>query len=617
MAVVEPVRKPIKAHQYVTDSIAYVLSPENRNGDEKCFKATCLNCVNDGAEGIASQFYEVRRYFNKDTGRLAHHYVQSFSPNENVTPELAHHIAVELSQKVAPGFQAVVATHVDRDHIHTHIILNSVNMDTGMKWHNNKTTLSAMWDESDRLCRQYGLTTIDKHSGLKGIDQATQKLAEKGKSWKVELCHALDEAVLMCNTKEEFIALMKRKGFAITRYTDRHITFLKDGEKKGIRADTLAKQFGDRYKKENLEKLMGYYVKPKEQEAAEPKAKKAPVLYKSEWQRYEENFFRENPPPITYGEAKKIQEKIRSSKNPLMMFFRFIKNLIKRKRTRMLLDADYSTLHRRTKKQKRYRTKKSSLAEIIEHYDKQPAAIGNIRYRDLLNAYGENCRVKLSLSAVPKLYAYPFFFSAKVYGDYALVTVKDSDKELLQRALELEDEKVIEKHNKYYTPMADYQALKKRAAQLGKKMEFLIIQPELLEKLQSEKDRFVAIPTKEGKIRLAFLPQNKDFILHTLYPDRYKSETDILFSVGRNSKVNTRLKSEALLGGQKLRYRTLTKEQVEQLSVNLDGKELFAVFDKKANGESLNGRFNVVFKESDAKQIDEALSKPKTTKRKI
>ena len=179
MAVVEPVRKPIKAHQYVTDSIAYVLSPENRNGDEKCFKATCLNCANGGAEDLAKQFFEIRRAFDKDTERLAHHYVQSFSPNEKVTPELAHQIGVELAQRIATGFQVIVSTHVDKDHIHNHIIINSVNPSTGMKWVNNKTSLKAIWQESDKLCQQYGLTTIKKHSGLRGIDQTTQKLAER------------------------------------------------------------------------------------------------------------------------------------------------------------------------------------------------------------------------------------------------------------------------------------------------------------------------------------------------------------------------------------------------------------------------------------------------------
>ena len=615
MATVKEIKKSIKAHQYISDSIAYVLSPENRNGDEKCFKATCLNCADNGAEGLSKQFYETRRWAEKDSGVLAHHYVQSFSPNEKVTPELAHQIGVELAQKMAPGFQVIVSTHVDRDHLHNHILLNSVSMETRLKWKGNGVTLNAMREESDRLCQQYGLTTIKKQSGLRGIDQATQKLAEKGKSWKVALCKALDEAVLLCNTKEEFIAFMKRKGFAITRYTDRHITFWKAGEKKGIRADTLAKQFGDRYTKENLERLMGFYVPPKPLE--NPPAPKPPVPFVSEFEKYERRYFADNPPPVTTDEAKSFQQKIKQSKNPFFLLLGILHRLLFRQIPKPVLDAKYERFHKRITRQSRYKTKEPDLRTILERYEKKPVVAGNILYKDLINSQGENLRVRLSLSAVPKLYAYPFFFSARLYSGYALVTIKERDKNLFLQILEKGNETVINQQNKHYTPMADYQALKKRAEQLGVKVEFLMIQPEQLERLNDEKDRFVALPTKEGKIRLAFLPQNKDFILHSLYPDKYKSETDILFSVGRNQKVNTRLKSEALLGGQKMRYRTLTREQVEQLAEQTEGQELFAVFDKKANGESLNGQYNIAFKEDDQQKIEEALKKPRTTKRKI
>ena len=259
MAAVKEIEKAIKAHQYVTDSIAYILSPENRNGDEKCFKSTCIDCHNSSADGLAMQFRAVRFAFDKDDKILAHHYVQSFSPNEKITPELAHQIGVELAETVAPGFQVIVATHIDKDHIHNHLILNSVSMETGLKWKGDLQTRMNMRAESDRLCKKYGLTVIEKKSGLRGIDQATQKLAEKGKSWKVELCNALDEATKLCHSKEAFTDYMKSKGFIITRYTDRHITFQKIGEQKKIRADTLAKQFGDNYTKENLERKMGYY----------------------------------------------------------------------------------------------------------------------------------------------------------------------------------------------------------------------------------------------------------------------------------------------------------------------------------------------------------------------
>ena len=73
MAAVKEIEKAIKAHQYVTDSIAYILSPGNRNGDEKCFKSTCIDCHNSSADGLAMQFRSVRFAFDKDDKILAHH----------------------------------------------------------------------------------------------------------------------------------------------------------------------------------------------------------------------------------------------------------------------------------------------------------------------------------------------------------------------------------------------------------------------------------------------------------------------------------------------------------------------------------------------------------------
>lgn len=608
MAVVEPIRKPIKAHQYVFDSIAYILSPENRNGDEKCFQATCLNCENNGADSLAKQFYVVRKAFNKDSKILSHHYVQSFSPNEKITPELAHRIGVELAQKIALGFQVIVSTHIDKDHIHNHFIINSVSMKTGRKWEGNKTTLEKnMQPESDRICKSYGLTTIENKSGLRGIDQATQKLAEQGKSWKVELCKALDEATKICNSKKEFVEFMKRKNFIITRY-EKDITFQKVGEKKKIRASRLAREFGDCYIKENLEKLMGFYRLPKKSEISKPsEKKKVQTNFKSEFEKYEQNYFRKNPPPAKVQELKTLKRLIKNSRNPLLMLlFIIMILLIRQRKQRNRLDRKYSLLHIYSR-QAKYKVKKISLEEKLDKIEKIQTTAGNIPYKNLIESQGENYRVKLALSAVPKLYAYPFFFSAKLYKDYALVTIKEKDKKLLQTALEVEDIQVLEKHNKHYTPLSDYYELKARAEQLGVKVEFLnIIHKEQLSKLDGEKDRFVAIETKDGKIRLAFLPQNKDYILHTLYPEKYKDSN--LFSVVRNSKVNTRLRSEALLEGQEMHYRFLTKSQVEQLAAS-GNDELFAVFNKNAKGESLGESYNIAFKESDEQKIDEALSR--------
>ena len=262
MAIVKE-KKSIKAQKYVNDSIAYILLPKDKSGKEKCFKFTCINCEGNEVDTLSKQFRFVRKAFDKDNNILAHHYVQSFSPNEKITPELAHQIGIELSKNVATGFQVIVSTHIDKDHIHNHIIINSVSMETGMKWRGNGDTLKVLRKESDKICKTYGLSVIENQSGLQGIDQSTQKLAEQGKSWKIDLCKALDEAIKICNSKDDFISFMKNKKFLITRYTDLNITFQKIGEKRKIRTDTLARQFGDYYTKEYLEKLMGFYSLPK------------------------------------------------------------------------------------------------------------------------------------------------------------------------------------------------------------------------------------------------------------------------------------------------------------------------------------------------------------------
>ena len=83
MATVKEVKNPIKSHQYVSDSIAYILSPENRDGNEKCFQASFLNCFNTGLTGLSQQFCEIRQVFRKDSGILAHHYVSAVRLDNN------------------------------------------------------------------------------------------------------------------------------------------------------------------------------------------------------------------------------------------------------------------------------------------------------------------------------------------------------------------------------------------------------------------------------------------------------------------------------------------------------------------------------------------------------
>ena len=599
MATVKSVKSAIKSSEYVVKSIKYILSPETKSGNEKCVQSSFLNCCNDSIDSLVTQFDIIRFAFGKNDKILAHHYVQSFSPNEKITPELAHKIGEELAECVAPGFQVIVATHVDRDHIHNHFLINSVSTETGSKWLGNQATLKNMRTESDRLCRQYGLSVIDETTGLRGIDQATQKLAEQGKSWKVELCHALDEAKILCHSKEDFIRFMRNKGFLITRYTDRHITFQKVGEQKKIRADTLAKQFGDYYTKENLERMMGFYSLPKPLPPREQPPPQKPFI--SEFKKYEKAYIKKHPPLAKPDEVAGLQQKIRQSKNPLFFLLKVLFMLMLRRHKKLLLDKRYFKMSMRTH-QKKFKKKKLSVSEQLEKYKSNPIYEGNIPYSRLIHSQGENCVIRFDLSAIPKLYACPIFFSAKLYNDHAMVTIKERDKKQLLEVLKLKDEAIIDRHTKRYLPDVKYDEMKKRAKYLGVQGEFLVIAEKEIDKLTKEKDRYVAFPPENGKVKLAFLPQNKDYVLHCLYPDKHQSESDDLFSVTRNSKVNTRLKSEALLNGKQMRYRTLTRFEVEELHKQTGGQDMFAVFSKGENGQE--EQYNVAYKEDDEKKIE-------------
>ena len=135
---------------------------------------------------------------------------------------------------------------------------------------------------------------------------------------------------------------------------------------------------------------------------------------------------------------------------------------------------------------------------------------GNIPYQRLIYSQGENYKVKISLSKIPKLYAYGFFFSARLLSDGAMVTIKEKDKYWLQMALGIDNIQILEKHNRYYKPKSDYAEMKKRAEYLGSKIEYIMIEPEQLELLKNETDRFIKSHVGE-KIRLVF-PYSMHFI---------------------------------------------------------------------------------------------------------
>ena len=171
-------------------------------------------------ESALEEMQTVKRMFGKETGRQYIHLIQSFSPEEKLTHATAHEIGEKLAARFE-GFQAVIATHKDRGHIHNHIVINSVNMDTRLKWQQSQKQMQAVKDFSDSLCLERGLTVITEKSHVGYLSRNELKVAEKGQSWKFKLMNAIDSAMETSNTKGDFIANMKRMGYGV-KWEDTH-----------------------------------------------------------------------------------------------------------------------------------------------------------------------------------------------------------------------------------------------------------------------------------------------------------------------------------------------------------------------------------------------------------
>lgn len=176
-----------------------------------------VNCVADSAY---SEMMNTKIQYGKTDGRMFYHLIQSFSPDEKITPETAHEIAVRFASEQFKGYETVVSTHVDRDHIHSHLVINSVSFETGYKYHADKNELQRLRNESDKLCLEYGLSVIKpKDKKVRQMSAREYRSADKGQSWKLALAMAIDDAMCYAVSKEHFIQLMENKGYGV-KWTD-------------------------------------------------------------------------------------------------------------------------------------------------------------------------------------------------------------------------------------------------------------------------------------------------------------------------------------------------------------------------------------------------------------
>lgn len=183
-----------------------------------------INC--DG-ENAFKEFMATKKSYGKTDGMNFYQYVQSFSPEENITLHQAHEIAIEFAEKAWTGYEVLVATHCDAQHIHSHFVINSVSFENGKKLRQNPNTLKSLRVLSDEICRQHNLSTLVPYNkdGIK-ISTREYRTAVKGQSWKFKLMNDIDKAMNISGSKEDFINAMSIMGYSVTWTDDRkYITY--------------------------------------------------------------------------------------------------------------------------------------------------------------------------------------------------------------------------------------------------------------------------------------------------------------------------------------------------------------------------------------------------------
>ena len=184
------------------------------------------NCT---AQSALSEMQLTKERYRKTDGRQYYHFVQSFAETDDLTPQEVHAIGLELAQREFPDFEVLVATHIDTDHLHSHLIVNSVSFQDGRKLHQSAADLQAHRLASDQICIAHGLEILpppQKQVKQKRMGSREYRSAAKGQSWKFRLMNDIDQCMRYAATKDEFLSLMESEGYQV-RWTDsrKNITY--------------------------------------------------------------------------------------------------------------------------------------------------------------------------------------------------------------------------------------------------------------------------------------------------------------------------------------------------------------------------------------------------------
>lgn len=223
-------------------TLAYITDPK---------KAAIVSSIMlDDNKNYAEQFADTAKIWNKaqsPKSRKYYHFIHSFSPEDNISPEKAHRLTEELCKKFFPHSEIVIATHTDTNHIHSHIVINSVNFDDGKMLQISPKRYTAIKDFSNELAERENLTIVNFRKPTK--EAVRQSQAERqiilrgGTSWKQELAEVIDLALSSVNNLFNFEKFLNNYGITLTRNTEKTIAYKHPQKSKAIRGEKLGAKY--------------------------------------------------------------------------------------------------------------------------------------------------------------------------------------------------------------------------------------------------------------------------------------------------------------------------------------------------------------------------------------
>ena len=246
----------------MSKAIAYILNPEKT--DEKLLVSS-YGCASE----TAAREFEWTRKIAEQKGMnpvriIARHVIQSFEIGE-VTPELAHEIGKQFADEILGGkYEYVLTTHIDKDHVHNHLIFNAVDFVNYHAYKSYKRIYYDMREVSDRLCKENGLSVIPP-SQNKGMGYKEYTEAKRGTSWKQKLKQTIDRLVITAKDYDDFLRLMQEAGYEIK--AGKYISFRAEAQERFTRSKTI----GENYTEERIKERIAGRTPRRSQRQATPK----------------------------------------------------------------------------------------------------------------------------------------------------------------------------------------------------------------------------------------------------------------------------------------------------------------------------------------------------------